>query len=141
MPWQARGIANGGTPSGGGIAAPSLITLNASDVTSNTAAEFGGGIFNIGDAGGISTVTFANTTGGTSISKNTAAEGGGIYNDGPTATVQFTDSSTRVTKNTATNANGGGGIFNTGGGTLIGAVSPPSPGANVKNNTPDNVIG
>jgi hypothetical protein len=50
------------------------------------------------------------------------------------------DPSSSVSHNTATATNSGGGIFNNSG-TLIGAVAPPTAGANVKNNTPDNIVG
>jgi len=100
-----------------------------------------GGIYNDGD-GGTATVTFTDPSAktGTSVNKNTAASGGGIYNnpDGGTATVTL-DPTSGVSHNTATEGLGfGGGIFNNGG-TLIGAVAPPASGANVKNNTPDNI--
>ena len=63
-----------------------------------------------------------------------------LRSSGGVATVRL-DSPSRVTNNTATGGLGfGGGIFNNGG-TLIGAVAPPTPGANVKNNTPDNIVG
>jgi len=46
-----------------------------------------------------------------------------------------------ITQNIATGGTGlGGGIVNSGG-TLIGAVAPPAPVANVKNNTSDNIVG
>ena len=64
--------------------------------------------------------------------------GGGIYNDGTsgTATLNFNDTHTSVNKNTATQANGGGGIFNTGGGTY-GTI----PAGDVTHNTPENIFG
>jgi hypothetical protein len=116
------------------------VTLTNSDLTSNTASGNGGGIYNDGDFG-TATVTFTDTSAqtGTSVDHNTAASGGGIYNEGAGATITL-DNSSAVSRNTATATDGGGGIFNNGG-TLIGAVAPPAPGANVKNNTPDNIVG
>ncbi len=102
----------------------------------------GGGIDNDGEYG-TATATFTDTSTktGTSVDHNTATEGGGISNKpgNGTATLSLDNSST-VSHNTATATDGGGGIFNNGG-TLIGAVAPPTPGADVKNNTPDKIVG
>jgi predicted outer membrane repeat protein len=96
------------------------VTLSNSDVTSNTATANGGGIYNDGGTdsygnGDTATVTFANAPHkGTSVTKNKATYGGGIYNtnDGGAATVTLSDTSTSVTKNTATaSSTAGGGIY------------------------------
>ena len=120
------GIQNSGT------GRATLIMNGSSTVTGNTAAVDGGGIFNNGG-----TVTMNDSS---SITGNTATGefGGGIDNGGGTVTM---NGSSSITGNTA-GGNGvtgeGGGIFNQCG-TLNGAVAPPAAGANVYNNTPDNI--
>jgi hypothetical protein len=125
-------ITNGVTGCGGGICdLGGTVTLNGSTVTGNTGFA-GGGIDNFEG-----TLTLNNST----VTGNHARNvGGGICN-GPGATVTLAGSST-VTGNTAAfSVEGlfGGGIWDDPQGTLVNAIAPPAPGANVFNNTPDNI--
>jgi hypothetical protein len=123
-------ITGGNTGAGGGIAniSSGTVTLNQSTVTGNAALFEGGGIFNEG------TVTLNDST----VTDNFAAGfffsvGGGIANIS-TGTVIMNGGST-VTGNSA--GTEGGGICNRG--TLVGATQPPTSGANVFDNLPDNI--
>jgi len=115
------------------IDAGATVTLNRLTIT--------GGNTGIANSG---TVTLNHST----ITGNTAGQGGGIYNfqvpgASPGATVTLAGTST-ITGNTASggpNNEGaiGGGIFNFCG-TLVNAIAPPTAGANVTNNNPDNIF-
>ena len=93
-------------------------TLNACTISSNVGASGGGGISNF---------TTLNVN-GTAITGNQAPEGGGIRN---TSLVVF-DAASSVTGNTATTANGGGGIWN--------GSSVRLNGATVSGNTPQDIV-
>ncbi|MCA9875188.1 MAG: hypothetical protein KC441_16070 [Anaerolineales bacterium] len=85
------------------------ITLNNSTFSGNSAAEWGGGIFNYGVYYGSGTVTLNNST----ISGNTANRGGGVYNYGTDyGTAEVTLYNSTVSGNTA--VFGGGGLENNG---------------------------
>jgi hypothetical protein len=105
------------------------VTLNTLIIT-NGAAPFGGGILNVGTL----TLNGSTVTGNTAFGGGGGSGGGGIFNHGT-----LTLNGSTVTGNTAPNASGGG-IFNDCGGTLVGAVAAPAPGANVFANTPDNIF-
>jgi hypothetical protein len=104
------------------------VTLNTLIIT-NGAAPFGGGILNVGTL----------TLNGSTVTGNTAFGGGGVGGGGIFNHGTLTLNSSTVTGNTATTSPGGG-IFNDCGGTLVGAVAAPAPGANVYANTPDNIF-
>lgn len=67
------------------------------------------------------------------ITNGSAPSGGGIFNVGT-----LTLNGSTVTGSTASSP--GGGIFNNCGGTLVGAVAAPAPGANVYANTLDDIV-
>ncbi len=93
-----------GSGLGGGINNSGTLVLSGSTISRNTAGGNGGGISNSG------TLTLSDDT----ISDNgTANSGGGIYNS---ATLVVSDST--LSANTAATASGGGGIDNTGSGTV-----------------------
>lgn len=122
-------ITNGYSQYAGGIYSSGTLTLNGSTVTGNYGGADGGGIWIHSG-----TLTLNNST----VTGNHAdGGGGGIWNCG---TVTLAGSTT-ITGNTALPP-GGGGIFNPVG-TLVNAIAPPAPGANVYNNTsdlgPDNI--
>ena len=93
-------IANGSSPSGGGIVNSGTVTVTNSTFSGNSAL-FGGGIFN--DIGGTLTVTDSTFSGNSTFA---GGRGGGISNETGTVTV------TNSTFSGNSNAQGGGGINN-----------------------------
>ncbi len=124
----ADSIANNsatGSGSGGGINNSGTLTLTSTAISGNTAGGAGGGIYNS------ETLTLSDDT----ISgNNTSTSGGGIYN---TATLVVSDST--LSANTAATASGGGGIDNTGSGTVALANSVLS--GNTSNSASDDFDG
>jgi len=135
-------VANGTSGSGGGILNDmgSNVRITNTVITGNTANRAGGGIesnagfvtmlnvslngnttFNSPGNGGGLHVTGAGTstiTGGTVNMNNAGAEGGGLWNGTGTMTID----GTTISANTASGASadqGGGGIYNLNGGTLV----------------------
>jgi hypothetical protein len=112
-------ITNGSAPgdNGGGVfhEGGNSATLRLSDcILSGSAADFGGGIFNLNGA-----VTLNNCT----ISGNVAAfSGGGITNSASDAAASLTITNSTISDNSAT-ANDGGGILNGAAGTVASLAS------------------
>ena len=100
-------IRHGTASSGGGIYNLGTLTLSNSNVFSNTANTWGGGIYNDASA----TVTLANST---LINNTASAGGGGIFNTSSGSSVTLSNST--VTGNSTTTY--GGGIVNYLGATL-----------------------
>jgi peptidoglycan-N-acetylglucosamine deacetylase len=97
--------------------------LGSSSVRGNTAAVSGGGILNVSGA--------SLTLDGTSVvSRNQAPAGGGIDNRG----TLVMKGASAIRGNAAET---GGGAFLDAGGVLEGVVCAPEPGANIRDNTPD----
>jgi hypothetical protein len=120
-------ITNGDAGQGGGIFNfEGTVTLNGSTVTGNFGGD-GGGIFNFEG-----TLTLNNST----ITGNTSLDGGGIWSSRGMVTLA---GSSTVTGNTASAPPLGGGIVACSA-TLVNAIAPPAPGANVYNNTPDDIV-
>ena len=96
-------ITNGnvGSDSGGGIYNLGTLTVSNSTISGNSAALYGGGIFN-SSFGGSATLTVSNST----LSGNSASNGGGIYNNNGTLTI----TNSTLSGNSASDT--GGGIFN-----------------------------
>ncbi len=116
---------NSGSGSGAGISNSGILKLSASTVSSNVAAGNGGGVANSG------TLTLSDDT----VSGNTSsASGAGIYNS---ATLTVSDST--VSGNGAATASSGGGIDNTGSGTVALANSIVS--GNTSNSIADDFVG
>ncbi len=109
---------------GGGLASNGPATFTNSLITGNMSKTGGGGIYSF------DTTLKLNDS---AVTWNTAPNGGGIYasGGGSVALAHYA----LVDHNTATNTNGGGGIFYTGGTTLINV----HPGHNVRFNKNGNV--
>jgi hypothetical protein len=116
---------NTASGAGGGINTSGSLTLSASTISGNTAGGAGGGISNSGS------LTLADDT---LTGNSTSGTGGGIYN---TATLVVSDST--LSGNTAATAAGGGGIDNTGSGTV--ALANAILSGNSANSIPDDFDG
>jgi len=103
-------IQNNTAANGGGIYSwNGDVTLHKSTISGNSAAEWGGGIFNYSVYNGNGRITLSNST----ISGNTANRGGGVYNYGTDyGTAEITLYNSTVSGNTANL--GGGGLENNG---------------------------
>ena len=109
---QGLTITGGNSTNGGAIANLSVLTLNHTDVTGNTADGGGGGIASAGTA----TLNFSQVNGNTALAGGMGGGGGGILNHGGTLALNFSQANHNISQG------GGGGIAS---GNGNGGATPP----------------
>jgi len=101
-------ITNGSASGGGGILnVHSTVTVSNCNISGNSTAGAGGGIYNDGVVGSATLTVVAST-----LSGNSASVGGGIYNDGYVGSVTLTVIASTFSDNSS--GDEGGGIYNEG---------------------------
>ena len=112
---QGLTITEGNSTNGGAIVNLSVLTLNHTDVTGNTASGAGGGLASAGTA----TLNFSQVNNNTALAGGGMGGGGGILNHGGTLALNFSQANHNISQG------GGGGIAN---GNGNGGATPPPPG-------------
>jgi hypothetical protein len=111
---QGLTITGGNSTNGGAIANLSVLTLNHTAVTGNTAAGGGGGIASAGTA----SLNFSQVNNNTALAGGMGGGGGGILNHGGTLALNFSQANHNISQG------GGGGIAS---GNGNGGTTPPPP--------------